>query len=484
MKTLIEKIQNLSSSPVLVVGDVMLDRYIEGDVERISPEAPIPVLLSRRSSDLVGGAANVASKIAGLGAPARLVGLVGSDEPASVLRSALAASGVDLSFLVDTPRPTTVKSRLIARHQQVLRLDHEDSSPLSDAEQAGLVAAVSSAAQNAAGIVLEDYGKGVLSDVVVQAALRCAAESSIPVVVDPNGRNFARYRGATVLTPNNHEAALAAGLRDSRELAADAGAVIAAQTGSSVAVTLGAEGILLVSPGGDATLVETRPVDVFDVTGAGDAVAAVMCLALAGGEDLLAAARLANVAGAVIVQQFGVGTLSRLDMIRYVGHVMGDASHKVVDRSSAARYAEDARRLGRSVVFTNGCFDLIHAGHVRSLERARSQGDMLIVGVNTDDSVRRLKGPERPVIGQEGRARVLSAMEAVDLVVLFDEDTPLELITAVQPDVLVKGGDYSKEEVVGWDVVESRGGRVYLVPLSSGDSTSSIVSRIRNERTT
>jgi len=361
----------------------------------------------------------------------------------------------------------------------MLRLDNEETSVLSPQDEKALIDGVAKAIKGAAGLIIEDYGKGALTKKVISSAIDIASKAGIPIVVDPNGRDFTRYKGATVITPNHTEASIAANLPDDPSVALEAGTLLAKQTGAVIAVTLGADGILLVMPDGQSTHVETKAVEVFDVTGAGDAVAAVMCLALASGESIYDAARLSNVAGAVIVRQFGVGTLTRLDMIRYIGHIMGDASHKIVDWDTAVRYAEDARRQGRKVAFTNGCFDLIHAGHVRSLENARAQGDMLIVGLNSDASVKRLKGPERPVVEQEGRARVLSAMESIDLVVLFDQDTPLELIKRVLPDVLVKGGDYKKEEVVGWDVVESHGGRVHLVPLTPGESTSNIVSRIK-----
>lgn len=481
MKTLIEKIENLVTAPIVVVGDIMLDRYIEGDVSRVSPEAPIPVLRQQKVENFAGGAANVAAKVAGLEAEARLIGIVGKDEPGNVLVSELRRLGVDTSYMSMTDRPTTLKTRLMGRNHQMLRLDREDASVLTEEEEEQVIAGIRRAMKGAAGLVIEDYGKGLLTEAVMKAAMTAASKAKIPVVVDPNGRNYSRYKGAAVITPNNTEAALGANLPDEPSYREEAGRLLAKETGAVIAVTVGADGIILISPKGECTHVPTRPVEVFDVTGAGDAVAAVMCLALASGEDMVTTARLANVAGGVIVQQFGVGKLSRLDMIRYIGHVMGDASHKVVDRETAAKYAEDARRVGKKVVFTNGCFDLLHSGHIRSLEQARAQGDMLVVGINSDASVKRLKGPERPVIEQEGRARVLAAMEAVDLVIIFDEDTPLDLIKAVKPDVLVKGGDYKKQDVVGWDVVESYGGRVYLVPLQPGESTSNIVAKIRKK---
>lgn len=481
MKTLIEKIENFITAPVVIIGDIMLDRYVEGDVSRVSPEAPIPILRQQKVAAFAGGAANVAAKVAGLEATARLIGIVGKDEAGKALLSELQRLGVDTSNVSQSGRPTTLKTRLIARNQQMLRLDREDSSPLTAHEEKQVIAGIRRAMKGAAGLIIEDYGKGLLTKSVLGTAISTAKKARIPIVVDPNGRNYSRYKGATVITPNNSEATLGANLPDEPSYREEAGKKLAKETAAVVAVTVGADGIILVYPNGDCIHVPTKPVEVFDVTGAGDAVAAVMCLALASGEDMLTTARLANVAGGVIVRQFGVGKLSRLDMIRYIGHIMGDASHKVVDRETAAKYAEDARRVGRKVVFTNGCFDLLHSGHIRSLEQSRAQGDMLIVGINSDASVKRLKGPERPVIEQEGRARVLAAMEAVDLVVIFDEVSVLSLVKAIKPDVLVKGGSYKKEEVVGWDFVESYGGRVYLVPLQPGESTSNIVARIRKK---
>jgi D-beta-D-heptose 7-phosphate kinase/D-beta-D-heptose 1-phosphate adenosyltransferase len=476
---------------VAVVGDVMLDRYVQGRATRLSPEAPIQVLEAGEQSEMPGGAANVASKAAELGAAVTVVGLVGEDGEAGTLRRVLEASGgggsVSAELVADGARPTTLKTRFIAHGQQLLRVDRERRGVPTGSALERLAEAARAACAAADAVILEDYGKGVLGPEVIAAALEGARASGAPVVVDPNGRDYRRYAGSTVLTPNLREAELAAerAITDAASLEA-AGAALVAQTGAALAITREAEGISLFREAGgelEHVHVPTVPVAVYDVTGAGDAVAAAMAIALACGRDLVDACAVANLAGRAVVRQLGVGTIS-------VDHLLAEArgtgtaagASKVVDAATARRRAREVKQAGGKVVFTNGCFDILHYGHAHLLQFAREQGDFLVLGLNTDASVRRGKGDDRPFVPEAERAHMLSLYPFVDLVVLFDEETPLRLIEAVRPDVLVKGGDYTPETVVGRELVESYGGRVAICPRLEGLSTTDIVRKILTRR--
>lgn len=480
-----ELVRSLRPQGVAVIGDVMLDRYVRGPVRRLSPEAPIQVLEAAEESSLPGGAANVAAKAADLGARVRLVGLTGADPAADELRDRLrAAGGIDGDLIADPARATTVKTRFVAHNQQLLRVDREDRAAPGGLVLDRLAEAAHAAARGADAVILEDYGKGVLAPEVLRAALDGARRAGAPVVVDPNGRDYRRYAGATVLTPNLRETEVAAErpIRGEADLVAAAEGLVG-QTGAALAVTREGEGISLFRAAGGAvvhTRVPTVPVAVYDVTGAGDAVAACLAVALAGGVGLADACALANLAGRAVVRQYGVGTLS-------VGHLLDELAEvahrrpagKVVDLARAVERVAEVRRDGGSVVFTNGCFDILHYGHAHLLQFARARGDLLVLGLNTDDSVRRFKGPDRPVVGQAERSSMLALYPFVDLVVLFDEDTPLRLIEALRPDVLVKGGDYTPEAVVGREFVASYGGRVEICPRLEGLSTTDIVRKIQ-----
>jgi D-beta-D-heptose 7-phosphate kinase/D-beta-D-heptose 1-phosphate adenosyltransferase len=473
---------------VAVVGDCMLDRYVRGRATRLSPEAPIQVLEASEQNEMPGGAANVASKAAELDARVTLVGLVGDDAEADGLRRVLGEQPALYPALVaDADRPTTLKTRFIAHNQQLLRVDREHRAAPSGLALERLAEATHAACASADAVILEDYGKGVLGPEVIAAALDGACKSGAPVVVDPNGRNYRRYAGATVLTPNLREAELAAERpitdADSLEQAA---AVLVAQTSAALAITREAEGISLFrhgSGGLEHIHVPTVPVAVYDVTGAGDAVAATMAIALAASLDLIDACALANLAGRAVVRQLGVGVISLDHLLAEArGASVASGASKVVDGAVARGKAREVKQAGGKVVFTNGCFDILHYGHAYLLQFAREQGDFLILGLNTDASVRRQKGDERPFVPEHERATMLSLYPFVDLVVLFDEDTPLRLIEAIRPDVLVKGGDYTPDTVVGREVVESYGGRVVLCPRLEGLSTTNIVRKILRHR--
>ena len=470
---------------VVVVGDATLDAYITGEVERISPEAPVPVLAVEREEFMLGGAANVAKCLVALGARAGLCTVVGDDADGALFRSEAANLGIPRAgILADKQRHTTRKTRIVARNQQVIRLDRESVAPLSPALEKRLCARVTAAVRGADALILSDYSKGVLTPAVSRQAI--AAANGRTVLVDPKNLPWEPFRGATVMKPNLREAESFAGVRlEGVEDAAAAGSRIAAELGlTHVLLTRGPEGMLLVSRArnGSSGLLQipARPRELVDVTGAGDVVAATVALALAAGAEISEAAWLANVAAGVKVGKFGAATVTGQEILAELGAKSAKSREKVVDRAHAAELAAQLRAQGRSVVFTNGCFDILHLGHVRYLERSRALGEALIVGVNTDASVRRLKGAGRPLQSEHDRAQILASLECVDAVVLFDEDTPLKLIRAVRPDVLSKGADYkTKRDVVGWDAVESWGGRVELVELIEGRSTTSLVKKAR-----
>ncbi|MFO0907044.1 MAG: D-glycero-beta-D-manno-heptose 1-phosphate adenylyltransferase [Isosphaeraceae bacterium] len=484
LETLLDALQ---PRRIAVIGDVMLDHYITGRVERLSPEAPIQVLDVQDEYKAPGGASNVAMKVVGLGSRVQMVGLVGDDHAAHELRSLLRAHPDVIDSLISDPeRNTTVKTRLIAQHQQLLRVDRERRGVPSEAVRARLAEAARAAASEADAVILEDYGKGVLSPEVIQAAIAVANARGIPVVVDPNGRDYRRYAGCTVLTPNLKEAELAAEqpITNAASLEA-AAATLVSETRAALAITRDAKGISLFrrdesAPSGLSHVhIPTVPVEVYDVTGAGDAVAATLAIALACGVELAQSCALANLAGRAVVRQLGVGTISIGQLRNEARCEQIERSAKVVDSTVARRRAQAVQQSGGKVVFTNGCFDILHYGHAYLLQFAREQGDMLILGLNSDASVSRFKGPDRPLVPEDQRSYMLSLYPFIDMVVLFDEDTPAALIEAVRPDIIVKGGDYTPDTVVGREFVESYGGRVVICPRLEGLSTSNLVSKMR-----
>ncbi|MGC8641544.1 MAG: PfkB family carbohydrate kinase [Isosphaeraceae bacterium] len=481
-------IRGLKPCRVAVIGDVMLDHYVKGNADRLSPEAPIQVLDVTDEFQMPGGAANVAMKVVGLESKVRMVGLIGKDQAAVDLQGLLAAHPhVSDSLIVDPERATTVKTRFIAHNQQLLRVDRERRVIPSGQVRERLAAAARAAAAAADAVILEDYGKGVLGPEVIAAAIDGASKSGAPVVVDPTGRDYRRYAGATVLTPNLKEASIAAErpITDLASLEA-AAHVLVDQTSAALAITREAEGISLFRrPAGDHSIVHTHvptvPVAVFDVTGAGDAVVASLAIALASGIEMADACALANLAGRAVVRQFGVGSISPTHLLTEASSESADWMVKVADAAAARQRAQEVKQAGGKVVFTNGCFDILHYGHAYLLQFSRGQGDFLILGLNTDTSVRRFKGPTRPYVSEDQRAYMLALYPFVDLIVLFDEDTPMNLIQAIRPDVLVKGGDYTPDTVVGRDLVESYGGRVAICPRLEGLSTSDLVRKIQDQ---
>jgi D-beta-D-heptose 7-phosphate kinase/D-beta-D-heptose 1-phosphate adenosyltransferase len=480
---LIDLVQHLGQPRVLVVGDLMLDRYIWGDAERISQEAPVILLHADRREERLGGASSVATMLRALGAKVSLTGVVGADGDGKRIRQLLAELEIDHeAVLSDSGRPSTVKERYIGRAQerhpqQMMRVDYEARNPLPAAIEEPLIQAMHHQVRKADLVLVSDYDKGVCSPGLLAAASAGAKERGLRILVDPiRSSDYRKYHGCSAMTPNRLEAGLAVGrsLQGTGQ-ALEAAAVLREQLDLEAAIiTLDKDGMALVHRDGRRQVFPTRPRQVYDITGAGDMVLAVLGMALAAGADYEPAIRLANVAGGLEVEKIGVATVSRDEILRDLlraGPEHGPRMEKLLQRDILRQEIDSRRRLGQRVAFTNGCFDVLHAGHVQYLQEARAQADLLVVGLNSDDSVRSLKGAGRPVNPVEARAMVLAGLEAVDYVTIFDELTPLKLIQAVRPDVLIKGTDYKKDEVVGADFVESYGGRVHLVPVRNGYST-------------
>jgi D-beta-D-heptose 7-phosphate kinase/D-beta-D-heptose 1-phosphate adenosyltransferase len=470
------------SARVIVLGDCMLDRFIYGSVERISPEAPIPVVNVERTVDMPGGAANVARNIAALGARTTLLGVVGEDTWADDLRVQLGASPtIDAQLIRDGTRPTTVKTRYVADGQQVMRADRESRAALSDDVQRRLLAAFEASLPDAQVIVLSDYAKGVLSDAVTREAIAMARSAGKLIIVDPKSKNFARYRGATMLTPNRLELQQATG----QDCHSDADVVECAQCVLEqnicdwLVVTRGKHGMSVVGGNEPAVHLPTAARQVFDVSGAGDTVVAVIALALATGAEVAQAASLANTAAGIVVGKPGTATVTTGEVIAALTPFDGRTDpQKIFSLESVLQLCRGWREQGLKIAFTNGCFDLLHPGHISLLEQARRSADRLVVGLNADLSIRRLKGTNRPIQGEVARATVLAAVKSVDAVVIFEEDTPIRLIEVLEPDVLVKGADYTVATVVGADLVQKRGGKVILAELLTGHSTTETVKRV------
>jgi len=475
----------LDAPRVLVVGDIVLDRYLTGAVERISPEAPIQVLRVESEEERLGCAGSVAQMAAVLGARTTLVGVLGDDAAAERVRALCAQAGAALDAVTEGGRRTGVKTRHLARShskdQQVLRVDEETIAPPATASQDALRTRLDVYVAESDVVIVSDYGKGTLTPPVLTALLAAAHGAGVPVVVDPKGSDFSRYRGATCITPNRAEARGATGVEVTDPAAAEraADALIEAADLAFVLVTLDRDGMYLKAAGGEGVHLTTTPREVFDVTGAGDMVVSVLGMALAAGASPVEAAALANVAAGLEVEHVGVVAVTREEIAdRLVLGVEGLAA-KHVARSEIEATVARHRAAKKRIVFTNGCFDILHAGHVRYLAQAKARGDVLIVGLNADESVTRLKGEGRPVNEEADRIEVLAALAAVDHVVVFDEDVPTPLIEQVQPDVLVKGMDWKDKGVAGREIVEARGGEVVLIDLHEGRSTTGIVNRIR-----
>jgi len=459
----------------------MLDHYVYGAVERVSPEAPIPVLRVERETRTLGGAGNVLRNLHALGARGSLVSVVGDDAPGHEVNRLVAELGdTESQLLVEKGRQTTLKTRYIAGNQQMLRADRESVAPVGRYVRADLLRVVEQALPDHAVLVLSDYAKGVLGDGVAGALIETARRVGRPVVVDPKGTDYAPYRGASLLKPNRRELALATRLPvgGEGEVVAAARRLIADCELGAVLVSLSQDGMILVEAGGGVHPLPAAAREVFDVSGAGDTVIATLAAALAGGLGRLEAARLANLAAGIVVGKIGTAVAHAAEIAEAASRGADALAGKVQALPRALDQIARWRHRGHAIGFTNGCFDLLHPGHVSLIEQARAACDRLVLGLNSDASVRRLKGEGRPVQPEAARAAVLASLAAVDLVVVFGEDTPAELIAAIRPDILVKGADYRIEEVVGADLVQSWGGKVVLADLQPGHSTTATIRRI------
>lgn len=464
----------------LVVGDLMLDEYVWGAVDRISPEAPVQVVEVKRKELRLGGAGNVINNLLTLGVQVDVASVVGGDEDGQFLLRRLAERGVKQHGVFCQPgRVTSRKTRVLASNQQIVRIDQETRSEISAASETRLIDHVRRVASQLDVIYLSDYQKGVLTDRLLGEVIAIGRRAGVPVVVDPKGNDYRKYHGATLLTPNRKEAQQATGIAivDEESLLAAGRKLLAELELEALVLTRSEQGMTVFSTAGEMHL-PTVAREVYDVSGAGDTVLSLFGLGMAQRLPLESTAALANLGAGVVVGKVGTSTVSAQELLAAVGLQQHDADEKILTPVLLQNILAGERSRGKNIVFTNGCFDLLHVGHVKYLQAARRLGDLLVLGLNSDASIRRLKGPGRPLIGQEERAHILAALHCIDYVVIFDEDTPLELISVLHPDILVKGGDYTREGVVGREVVESYGGRVELISFVDGKSTTNIINKI------
>jgi D-beta-D-heptose 7-phosphate kinase / D-beta-D-heptose 1-phosphate adenosyltransferase len=477
---LVSSIDRLKQARVLCIGDVMLDHYVYGQVERVSPEAPIPVLSVEHELKTLGGAGNVLRNLTALGVPSSFISVVGSDDAGREIQRLLAAqNGAEVHALVQPQRTTTVKIRYVAANQQLLRADRETPSPLDPYIREDLLRLARELVTAHSVVIISDYAKGVLTEGVALEIIRAAGEAGARVIVDPKGGDHIRYRGADLLKPNRRELAHATGMpvATESEIVAAARALIERCGFATVLVSLGSEGMVLVGADGAVHVQRAQVHEVYDVSGAGDTVVAVVAAALGAGLGTIDAARLANVAAGIVVGKVGTAVAYPSELAACLGGREPGSADKVMPRAQALDLVERWRRQGLRIGFTNGCFDLLHPGHVSLISQARVACDRLVVGLNSDRSAQRLKGPTRPIQRELARSAVLASLAAVDLIVVFEEDTPIELIRAIRPNVLVKGADYRLDEVVGADIVKRGGGEVLLAKLMPGYSTTATIAR-------
>ncbi len=482
-RRLADVLSALPATRILVIGDLILDRYADGKASRVSPEAPVLVFDFDSERYLLGGACNVAANLRELGAAASVLGVIGDDEGGQRLRALLHDADIDTQALVvDDSRPTTRKTRYVAKTLQVLRVDEESRQPITGAAEKAVLAVLEQRPFPWKSVLLSDYGKGVLTPRVIEAAVAAARSQGGVAVVDPKGKDYSIYRGVDLLTPNREEAEAATGvaIRATTDLHRAAQRLREITGIGNAVITLGKDGIFFETGDGAHKILPTEARAVFDVTGAGDTVIAMLTFCRAAGVPLEDSLRLANHAAGITVAKLGTWAPSRREVLARLGEAAGGSEGKVLTHELAIEVAHRLRAEGRRLVFTNGCFDILHAGHCDYLQKARSYGDALMVAVNTDASVQRQqKGPGRPINGLADRMAVLAALQAVDYVVSFDDDTPLRLIEATTPHVLAKGEDWRDKGVVGREWVESHGGQVVLVPLVQGRSTTNVIDRIK-----
>jgi D-beta-D-heptose 7-phosphate kinase/D-beta-D-heptose 1-phosphate adenosyltransferase len=485
MSTYLPQHFSFDGARVLVIGDIMLDKFRYGSVNRISPEAPVPVMHVSSEQAMLGGAGNVLANLAALDCACGLIAVVGEDEPGRHCRRLIEKVGANPELLVTAPtRMTTQKTRLVSGSHQLLRCDEEDATPIDVELEASIIERFDEVVLGYTAVAISDYAKGVLSDRVLRHVISRCREAGIPVIVDPKRRDFGVYAGATVIKPNRAELAAYVG-RPCRDLSSSRVAADKAMeaTGSAILLTLSEDGMALFRPGMEMQHFHATATEVYDVSGAGDTALAIFAAGIAAGLPMDECVMLANAGAGAVVRKLGTATLNRLELTRAV-HAVGDPRiGAVCSQEDAAMQVAHWKLEGLRVGFTNGCFDIVHAGHIEILRQSRARCDRLVVGLNSDASVSRLKGPDRPIQPESSRAQVLAAIDAVDLVVVFDEDTPLNLIKTLMPTELIKGADYSEDAVVGAHEVKSAGGRVHLIDLIPGLSTTHAVKRIRGELT-
>ncbi|MFC0308348.1 bifunctional D-glycero-beta-D-manno-heptose-7-phosphate kinase/D-glycero-beta-D-manno-heptose 1-phosphate adenylyltransferase HldE [Gallibacterium trehalosifermentans] len=465
-----------TQAKVLVLGDVMLDRYWFGATNRISPEAPVPVVKVQQNEERAGGAANVAMNIASLNVPTKLLGMIGQDETGQALQHLLAKDKIECDFVALSTHPTITKLRILSRHQQLLRLDFEENFHHVDAS--ALLQKLTQHIAQYGALVLSDYGKGTLNN--VQQMIQIARKANVPVLIDPKGTDFERYRGATLLTPNMSEFETVVGVCHSEEEIVAKGLDLIKQIElDALLVTRSEKGMTLIRPNQPAYHLPTQAQEVFDVTGAGDTVISVLATAVADGRSLEEACYLANVAAGIVVGKLGTSTVSAVELENAIHH-RSENGFGIMTEAELKQVVAKAKARGEKIVMTNGCFDILHPGHVSYLANARKLGDRLIVAVNSDASVKRLKGEQRPINDLTTRMSVLAGLASVDWLVAFEEETPQRLIAEILPDLLVKGGDYQPEEIAGSKEVWANGGEVKVLNFENGYSTSNMINKIQN----
>ncbi len=475
-------IEKFAQSKILCIGDLMLDKFVYGQVDRVSPEAPVPILHIQHKQSMLGGAGNVARNIVSLGAKAYFLSVVGDDEVGRKLEAILTQEPTIESYLTkEQQRKSTCKTRYLGGNQHLLRVDDETVSPICDLTEQRLIKQASELFPQVDVVILSDYAKGVLTDNVVRAIITGANKHNKPVLVDPKRKDFGVYRDATLIVPNLGELINTTRLQGSKvnDIVNAAQGLIKDCKFGSLLVTCGKDGMILINSAGQHESFPAHAREVYDVSGAGDTVVASLAVSMASGMPLSEAVFLANIAAGIVVTRIGTAQVHQTDLkTALVTEDLTSGTAKILPASTASDQIEQWRQQGDKIGFTNGCFDLIHPGHISLMDQAKSRCDKLIVGLNSDSSVARLKGPDRPIQNEMSRALVLASLEAVDMVVLFSEDTPEQLLKMFRPDLLVKGADYTKEQVVGGSFVESYGGKVYLAKLVDGKSTSNIVNRM------
>ncbi len=476
-----EIMSKFSSSQILVIGDLMIDEYLWGNVDRISPEAPIQVVDVKRENRTLGGAGNVIANLVSLGCKVDAAGVIGDDQEAEWIISEMNNMKVGHEFIInDQNRPTTKKTRVIAINQQVVRIDRETRRPIASEKGEALFSCIKKGIKRWQAIILSDYGKGILTLPLLKNIISLCREKGIMVIVDPKGRDLSRYKGATIMTPNKKEALLGMGLENEEapDIKEIGQRMLKELDLQGLVITLGAEGMSIFLPGKPPKLIPARAREVYDVSGAGDTVVASITLSLASGAELVQAGEIANLAAGIVVGKIGTATVTQQEILAYSDSKYAITNKIINNHEELSRLLAIHKQKGKKIIFTNGCFDLIHLGHIRLLHEAKSFGEILVVGLNTDESVRRLKGPARPCLEEEERAHIIASLDCVDYVTLFSEDTPLNLIKKIKPDILVKGSDYSKKKVIGWDIVEAYGGEVRIVELIKDLSTSRLIQKI------